>query len=76
MSKTVKAKGQGWLFPLESDWKAPTSLPDLRGKIRKMAIDTEGKDNGLTNKHGSGWPTRGPLCHRPIDQFPPVAAVS
>jgi len=58
MSKTVMAKGQGWLFPPESDWVPPSELPDLRGKIKQMAIDTEGKDIGLTNKMGSGWPLR------------------
>jgi DNA polymerase I-like protein with 3'-5' exonuclease and polymerase domains len=41
-----------------SNWQPPAELPDLRGKIKQMAIDTEGRDNGLTNDRGSGWPTR------------------
>lgn len=51
------------LFRPDSDWVPPTVLPDLRGKIAQMAIDTEGNDMGLTNKQGSGWPTRnGYIC--------------
>lgn len=51
------------LFEPESGWTPPAGLPDLRGKIKQMAIDTEGNDEGLTNKQGSGWPTRaGFIC--------------
>lgn len=45
------------LFESQSDWEAPSSLPDLRGKVKQIAIDTEGNDEGLSNKQGSGWPT-------------------
>src|SRR5262249_58212139 len=36
------------------DWKPP-ALPDLRN-VGTLAIDTEGKDDGLAADHGSGWP--------------------
>ena len=39
------------------DWKPP-ELPDLRN-VGTLAIDTEGKDDGLAANHGSGWPWRG-----------------
>jgi DNA polymerase I-like protein with 3'-5' exonuclease and polymerase domains len=37
-----------------SDWKAPTELPDLRGRPL-VAIDTEEKDDGLSRGRGPGW---------------------
>ena len=36
----------------------PAELPDLRGKVTQIAIDTEGRDEGINTKRGSGWPTR------------------
>jgi DNA polymerase I-like protein with 3'-5' exonuclease and polymerase domains len=47
------------MFTPPSNWKKPSQLPDLRGKIKRMAIDTEGRDDGLTEGRGSSWPTRG-----------------
>jgi hypothetical protein len=37
-----------------TDWQVPTELPDLR-RAGIIALDTETKDEGLTNR-GSGWP--------------------
>lgn len=42
------------LFKPETTWVAPTELPDLRGRPL-LAIDTEGKDDGLNNDLGPGW---------------------
>jgi DNA polymerase I-like protein with 3'-5' exonuclease and polymerase domains len=47
------------LFVPETGWERPAQLPDLRGKIKRMAVDTEGRDDGLTAGRGSSWPTRG-----------------
>jgi len=64
----ANAKGTGAmhqlpLFEPESNWVAPISLPDLRGKVKQIAIDTEGNDEGLSHRMGSGWPTRwGWIC--------------
>jgi hypothetical protein len=38
--------------------RKPPALPDLRN-VGILAIDTEGKDDGLAASHGSGWPWRG-----------------
>jgi DNA polymerase I-like protein with 3'-5' exonuclease and polymerase domains len=40
--------------PPPTDWQTPTELPDLR-RAGIIALDTETKDEGLTNR-GSGWP--------------------
>jgi len=51
------------LFEPETGWERLARLPDLRGKIKRMAVDTEGKDIGLTEGKGSGWPTsNGFIC--------------
>lgn len=42
-----------------SAWEVPTSLPDLRGKIKQMAIDSEGRDEGIAAGRGAAWPYRG-----------------
>lgn len=47
------------LFVPETGWEPPARLPDLRGKIKRMALDTEGRDDGLTSNRGSSWPVRG-----------------
>jgi len=57
-SKRKHNPAQFSLFPPESNWKPPTELPDLRGRVKQMAVDTEGRDDGLTKKRGSGWPTK------------------
>src|SRR5208282_1466372 len=53
-------------FPLivpDSNWTAPTELPDLRGRVREIAEDTETRDDGLARGRGPGWPYRaGHLC--------------
>lgn len=39
-----------------SDWVSPTSLPDLVGAgVRRVAIDTETRDDGLAMSRGPGW---------------------
>ena len=43
---------------MATDWQAPTDLPDLR-RVGIIAIDTEGKDEGLLADRGSAWPWRG-----------------
>lgn len=47
--------GQLGLFRPDSDWVAPKELPDLRGRPI-VAIDTEGRDDGLATGRGPGWP--------------------
>lgn len=42
------------LFLPPSAWVAPTSLPDLR-RCRRIALDTEGRDAGLSAGRGPGW---------------------
>lgn len=42
------------LFRPESSWTAPTELPDLRNR-KIIAVDMEGKDDGLNNDIGPGW---------------------
>lgn len=42
------------LFVPDSDWVRPKELPDLRGRPF-VAIDTEGKDDGLRRGLGPGW---------------------
>jgi DNA polymerase I-like protein with 3'-5' exonuclease and polymerase domains len=40
-----------------SDWQAPTELPDLVALgVRRMAVDTETRDDGLAAGRGPGWP--------------------
>lgn len=46
--------GQLGLFAPTSEWRAPTELPDLRGRP-VVAIDMEGKDDGLSRNIGPGW---------------------
>lgn len=46
--------GQLGLFKPTTDWVRPSELPDLRGRPL-VAIDTEGKDDGLRNGLGPGW---------------------
>lgn len=43
------------LFVPESDWQPITELPDLRGKVRELAFDTETRDISLSNGRGPGW---------------------
>jgi DNA polymerase I-like protein with 3'-5' exonuclease and polymerase domains len=38
-----------------SSWKTLTELPDLRN-AGMIAVDTEGRDDGISNGRGSGWP--------------------
>ena len=38
-----------------SSWKPPAELPDLR-RMGMIAVDTEGRDDGISNGRGSGWP--------------------
>lgn len=42
------------LFPPESKWVAPQSLPDLRGQ-QYVAVDIETRDKGLQDDLGPGW---------------------
>ncbi len=39
----------------ESPWVPPTELPDLRS-CKMIAVDTEGRDDGIGSGRGSGWP--------------------
>lgn len=50
--KNPNQKPMDFMLP-DSDWIAPTELPDLRGSV--IAIDTETKDDGLANGRGPGW---------------------
>jgi hypothetical protein len=43
---------------MSSEWKPPTELPDLRN-VGTVALDTEGKDDGITAGLGSSWPWGG-----------------
>lgn len=53
----------GFILP-ESDWQPPTELPDLVAwGIRRIALDTEERDDGLSLGRGSGWATgAGHVC--------------
>lgn len=42
-----------------TDWEPPTELPDLRGKVKEIAEDTETRDLGLQTEMGPGWPWKG-----------------
>ena len=44
----------GFMLP-ETDWVAPTELPDFRGLGPDLAIDTETRDDGLRSGRGAGW---------------------
>lgn len=61
--KSVHVGGQQLLLLVpKSGWSAPTELPDLR-KHKRIALDTENRDNGLALKVGPGWATRnGHVC--------------
>lgn len=54
MAKRKYREGQLGLFKPETRWTVPTELPDLRGRPL-VAIDTEGKDDGLLHGKGPGW---------------------
>lgn len=54
---TYRKAAQNGQLPLitpDSDWVAPTELPDLRGR-KLIAIDSETKDDGLAAGSGAGW---------------------
>jgi DNA polymerase I-like protein with 3'-5' exonuclease and polymerase domains len=61
--KTTHQLGQLGLFRPESEWSPPRELPDIRG-ADLLAIDTEGRDDGLATGRGPGWPLgpAGYLC--------------
>ena len=42
------------MFTPETDWVAPTQLPDL-SQVREIAVDTETRDDGLKAERGPGW---------------------
>ena len=42
------------LFLPESTWRRPAELPDLR-RTPRLALDTEGRDQGLAGGRGPGW---------------------
>lgn len=42
------------LITPDSDWVRPRELPDLRGR-KMIALDTEERDDGLSNSRGPGW---------------------
>lgn len=42
------------LLKPESDWRPPASLPDLR-RHKKIALDRETRDDGLSAGRGPGW---------------------
>jgi DNA polymerase I-like protein with 3'-5' exonuclease and polymerase domains len=44
------------LFLPPSNWKRPRELPDLR-QASRVALDTEGRDDGLSASKGPGWAT-------------------
>lgn len=44
------------LFVPESDWQAPTELPEIPSGS-DIAVDTETRDNGLARERGVGWTT-------------------
>lgn len=46
------------LITPESSWRPLVALPDLRGKVRELALDRETRDDGLAAGRGSGWPYR------------------
>jgi len=54
-SRTEFLKGQLPLFLPESNWIPPSELPDLRNKVREIAIDTETRDDSLSSGRGPGW---------------------
>lgn len=59
MAKQKNAHVGGQQLPLltpYSSWQAAPELPDLR-KHRRIAIDTENKDDGLRQSIGPGWAT-------------------
>ena len=55
MGKTIYLDGQMPLFTPDSDWQPPTELPDLRGKVKEIALDTETNDMSLSAGRGPGW---------------------
>ena len=55
MGKTQFLPGQLPLFLPDSDWESPKELPDLRGKIKELALDTETRDDSLSAGRGPGW---------------------
>ena len=42
------------LFLPVSTWQRPKELPDLR-RVKRIALDTEGRDSGLSAGRGPGW---------------------
>ena len=55
-------EGQLPLILPESDWEPPAELPDLR-HCGTVAVDTEEKDEGLSQGRGPGWALRaGHVC--------------
>lgn len=56
MRKSASSPDQIPMFVPDSDWSAPTQLPDLRGKVKDIALDTETKDFSLSAGRGGGWP--------------------
>ena len=45
------------LFEPPSEWRPPTSLPDVPSGV-VLAVDQECRDRGLENDRGAGWATR------------------
>src|SRR5580765_348814 len=43
------------MFLPHSTWTPPSELPDLRGRVKRLALDRECKDDGLAVKKGPGW---------------------
>ena len=53
--KTQFLENQLPLFLPDTDWQSPTELPDLRGKVKEIALDTETNDMSLSAGRGPGW---------------------
>lgn len=60
MSKPRNAHVGGFQEPLflpTSNWEPPSGLPDLR-RVKRIALDTEERDDGLSRGVGPGWATK------------------
>jgi DNA polymerase I-like protein with 3'-5' exonuclease and polymerase domains len=56
MKRGTKRKPNPDQLPLitpDTDWQRPAELPDVRGQL--VAIDLETRDDGLTADRGAGW---------------------
>jgi Mesyanzhinovviridae DNA polymerase len=62
MAKPLRNDGQLPLFMPDTNWAAPSALPELTN-VSEIALDTENKDDGLATGKGPGWATHaGHIC--------------